>query len=162
MRIISGKFKKKMFFPPKNFTARPTTDMAKESLFNIIENLYDIDSVEVLDLFGGTGSISLEFASRECPSVTCVELNFHHYAFIKKTVDELKIGNAVMGFSIPSAARSSAILVGIKGMDLLTENGLFILEHSKGNHFDEHPYFRNKKNYGSVNFSFFAKPAPAV
>jgi len=183
MRIISGKFKKKMFFPPKNFTARPTTDMAKESLFNIIENLYDIDSVEVLDLFGGTGSISLEFASRECPSVTCVELNFHHYAFIKKTVDELKIGNQVtvmranvFGYIKTCKRKFNLIFADppydLKGIetipdaifenDLLTENGLFILEHSKGNHFDEHPYFRNKKNYGSVNFSFFAKPAPAV
>ncbi|MFA6403844.1 MAG: RsmD family RNA methyltransferase [Salinivirgaceae bacterium] len=183
MRIISGKFRKKMIFPPKNFTARPTTDMAKESLFNIIENQFDIDSIEVLDLFGGTGSISYEFASRECPSVTCVELNYNHYSFIKKTVEELKIGNQItvmrantFGY-IQSCKRQFNLIFAdppydLKGIEtipdaifennLLTEDGVFILEHSKGNQFDDHPFFRSQKNYGSVNFSFFAKPTPIV
>jgi 16S rRNA (guanine966-N2)-methyltransferase len=89
MRIISGRYRKKQIFPPKNFKARPTTDVAKESLFNIIQNSFSIEELKVLDLFAGAGNISYEFASRESKLIHSVELNFHHFNFIKKTKEEL-------------------------------------------------------------------------
>ena len=89
MRIVSGTYKGRLIKPPKNFKARPTTDFAKENLFNILNNNFDFTGVDVLDLFSGTGSISYEFASRECRSVVSVESNFKHHIFIKKTIEEL-------------------------------------------------------------------------
>ena len=86
MRIVSGKYKGKRFSPPKNLKARPTTDVAKEALFDILNNRIDYEETRVLDMFGGTGSISLEFASRGCPSVTLIEMNATNYLFIKKTL----------------------------------------------------------------------------
>jgi 16S rRNA (guanine(966)-N(2))-methyltransferase RsmD len=176
MRIISGKFRKKSIFPPKNFRARPTTDVAKESLFNIIHNMVDIETLKVLDLFGGTGSISYEFASRECPSITCVELNYAHYAFIRNTARDLKIEHQlqviksnVFVFLKRHATKYDLIFADppydlkelqtipdlIFEKELLIEHGILILEHSKQNNFENHPYFNFSNNYGSVNFSFF-------
>ncbi|HAZ01458.1 MAG TPA: 16S rRNA (guanine(966)-N(2))-methyltransferase RsmD [Marinilabiliales bacterium] len=176
MRIISGKYRKKNIVPPKNFRARPTTDMAKESLFNIIENEFEVESLKVLDLFGGTGSISYEFASRGCNDVTCVELNFNHYSFIKKMIGELKMDSQIQlikanVFSYLSKCGSTFDLIfadppydleGIETLpdlifkhNLLTPEGVFILEHSKNKSFEIHTHFHLQKNYGSVNFSFF-------
>ena len=78
MRIVGGQYKGRQFNPGRSFKARPTTDMAKESLFNILQNLVDLGTVKVLDLFSGTGSISFEFASRGCTDITSVEMNFQH------------------------------------------------------------------------------------
>ena len=89
MRIIRGKYKKKHIYQPKNFEARPTTDIAKEGLFNIIENNFDIENISVLDIFSGTGSISYEFASRNCNNIISVEINYINYSFICKNVKEL-------------------------------------------------------------------------
>ncbi|MGE4289378.1 MAG: RsmD family RNA methyltransferase [Salinivirgaceae bacterium] len=176
MRIISGKFRRKSIFPPKNFRARPTTDVAKESLFNIIENNFDIESVKVLDLFGGTGSISFEFASRECPQITCVELNFHHFNFIKNTAKELKIEHQLsviktnaftflnyvteaydIIFADPPYDLKELPLIPdlIFAKHILLPDGVFILEHSKNYNFSNHKHFKYLKTYGSVNFSFF-------
>ena len=90
MRIISGKCGGRMINPPKNLRARPTTDFAKESLFNVITNNYfDLEGITALDLFSGTGSISFEFVSRGCSNVTAIEMSEKHLAFIKKTASEL-------------------------------------------------------------------------
>ncbi len=176
MRIISGKFRKKSILPPKNFSARPTTDMAKESLFNILENSYDIKKLKVLDLFSGTGSITYELASRECDNITAVELNFKHYAFIKKTVGDLNISHQVKviktnAFNFIKKTEETYDLIfadppyNLKDLEtipqlifennILNENGVLIFEHSKNFNFNNHPHFAFHKQYGSVNFSFF-------
>lgn len=176
MRIISGKFRRKSIFPPKNFKARPTTDMAKESLFNMIENQYNIDELKVLDLFSGTGSISYEFASRGCPDITSVELNYHHYSFIQQTVKNLKIQNQIRVvksnvFVFIKRINETFDLIfvdppyDLKKLDtlpdeifnnkLLNENGLLVLEHPENYNFNDNKYFTHHKNYGAVNFSFF-------
>jgi len=179
MRIISGKFRKKTIKPPKNFKARPTTDMAKESLFNIIENEYDIENIKVLDLFGGTGSISFEFASRGCKDITCVEMNYNHYNFIKKTSVELDIKNDI---HVTKAnvfrylsncphqydfifADPPYDLEGIETIpelvftnNLLLPSGTLLVEHSNKTIFIKTPNFIRQKTYGSVNFSFFENP----
>ena len=93
MRIVSGKYKGRAINPPRNLRARPTTDFAKENLFNVLGNLVDFEQCDVLDLFAGTGSISYEFASRGARSVTSVEINPVHYNFIRQTAAQLGIGN---------------------------------------------------------------------
>ena len=85
MRIISGKYRGRTIVPPRNLRARPTTDFAKENLFNVLGNLVDFEDLDVLDLFSGTGSISYEFASRDARSVTSVEVNSVHHNFIRQT-----------------------------------------------------------------------------
>ena len=85
MRIVSGKYRGRAINPPKNLRARPTTDFAKENLFNVLGNLLDFEECDVLDLFAGTGSISYEFASRGARSVTAVEINAVHHDFIRRT-----------------------------------------------------------------------------
>ena len=175
MRIISGEYRHRVIVPPSNFKARPTTDMAKESLFNIIENLVDIQSIKVLDLFGGTGGITYEFASRGCADVTCIELNYNHFSFIKRTVAELKFSGVkvqradVLKF-IPHCAEKFDLIFADPPYDLpqlpqipqmifdahlLNPEGIFIMEHSANNNFAEMPQFFQHKHYGAVNFSFF-------
>ncbi|HLP04840.1 MAG TPA: RsmD family RNA methyltransferase, partial [Paludibacter sp.] len=96
MRIVSGKFKGRRIVVPGNITARPTTDFAKESLFNVLNNLIDFEGIDVLDLFAGTGGISLEFVSRGCSSIISVEQNEKHCNFIRKITSELKINNLTL------------------------------------------------------------------
>lgn len=175
MRIISGQYKGKHINPGKNFTARPTTDIAKEGLFNIITNYFDYTDVKVLDLFSGTGSISYEFASRGCMDITSIELNFKNYAFIKKTINEL-------GFNQITSFRADAFkflkmsnisydiifadppydLDGIGELPdlvfskkLLNDEGWFILEHSEKYNFAKHPNFSELRKYSQVHFSIF-------
>ncbi len=176
MRIISGKFRKKSIYPPKNFHARPTTDMAKESLFNILENEFDLENIKVLDLFGGTGSISYEFASRGCQDITCVELNFNHYSFIKSTAaslgisEELHVTKANVFNYLPKCPHKYNLIFAdppyeLKNIEtipdhvfnnqLLLLGGVLIVEHSDKTLFAKHPNFTRQKTYGSVNFSFF-------
>jgi len=176
MRIIGGKFKKKAIRPPKNFKARPTTDMAKESLFNILENEYEIKNLKILDLFGGTGSISYEFASRGVNDITCVELNYNHHNFIKKTVNELRIKNEITvikadAFRFLNKCDQQFDLIfadppydlrGIENIpelvfknELLLPESLLIVEHSDKTFYTSNEYFTRQKTYGSVNFSFF-------
>ncbi|WP_047447921.1 RsmD family RNA methyltransferase [Alistipes sp. ZOR0009] len=178
MRIVSGKFKGKRIEPPKNFKARPTTDFAKESLFNIISNNYNFENITALDLFSGTGGISLELASRGCPDVTSVELNPVHQAFIRKTVDDLGMRDQVRSlkqnaFVFLKGCRQQFDLIfadppydmeGIETIpdiifekNLLTDEGWLILEHSKNKDFSEKPFFIERRSYGSVNFSIFGK-----
>lgn len=178
MRVISGQYKRKRFTIPRSFKARPTTDFAKESLFNILNAYLDFDEkITALDLFAGTGSISIELVSRGCGKVVCVEKERTHYAFIKKVMQEVKTEKcfAIKGdvFRFIKSCRESFdfifadppyMLDEIKQLpdlilesSLLKENGLFVLEHGKTDHFEEHPYFLEHRSYGSVNFSFFRK-----
>ena len=176
MRIISGKFRGKILHPGKDFTARPTTDFAKESLFNILANSYDFQEVEVLDLFSGTGSISFEFASRKCLSVDAIELNYNHYKFIQKTSVELKFNQLkvykmdVFRFLKNNINKYDIIFADppyeMEGIEKIPEiifeklilkpDGIFILEHSKKINFKDHNRLKDHRSYGSVNFSFFA------
>ena len=177
MRIISGRLKGRIIHPPKNLRARPTTDFAKENLFNVLNNRLDFEGIDVLDLFAGTGSISYEFASRGAATVTAVEINNVHVNFIKAAARSLGINNIFV-------VRANAFLY-IKGVkkqfdvvfadapydiegsetlpdmvfehDIVKEGGIFILEHSKNLSFGGHKYFSESRSYGSVQFSFFKK-----
>jgi 16S rRNA (guanine966-N2)-methyltransferase len=175
LRIISGKYKGRKINPPSNFTARPTTDYARESLFNILNNRIDFEAVNVLDLFAGTGSISFEFASRGAQAVHVIEKDHGHISFIRRIAGEMKIDNLkpvhidVKAFlktcrfkydvvfadppyrlswldTIPDLVTSSGVI---------KEDGFFILEHPKDYSFTSHRLFFEHRNYGSVNFSFF-------
>jgi 16S rRNA (guanine966-N2)-methyltransferase len=177
LRIISGKYRGKQLFPGKKFTARPTTDFAKESLFNIIANSFEFESLRVLDLFAGTGSISFEFASRGCLSVDAVELHHAHFAFIHRTArdldfDQMKVFRMDAFTWLRKTSQKYDIIfadppydmVGIEKIpeiifnrELLSENGWFILEHSQHNDFSEYKNFSQTRKYGSVNFSIFEK-----
>lgn len=175
MRIISGKYKGRVLNPPKNLRARPTTDFAKENLFNVLGNMVDIEDCDVLDLFAGTGSISYEFASRGARSITSVEINAVHYNFIRKTAAELGFGNmypvkANAFLYLKSATKSWDIIFSdapydLRGAEevidlvferkLLREGGMLIFEHPKDKDFGEHKHFIQKRSYGSVQLSFF-------
>lgn len=175
MRIISGKFKGRRISAPNNITARPTTDFAKEGLFNLLNNRIDFEGIDVLDLFAGTGSISIEFISRECNNVISIEQNERHCAFIKKVCSELKISNLSLiktdVFKFINSCHSQFDLIFadppyeleklselpdlIFSKNLLKEDGLLVLEHSSKQNFSNHPNFSNHRNYGNVNFSFF-------
>jgi 16S rRNA (guanine(966)-N(2))-methyltransferase RsmD len=177
MRIVSGQHRGRTIHPPKNFNARPTTDFAKEALFNIISTNFDIEEAAVLDLFSGTGGISFEFASRGCRSVDSVEVNFSHHAFIKKTAQELQLSqmrcykmNAFVFLSSCSAAYDIIFadppydLEGIERIhetvferQLLKPQGWLILEHSKSKDLLGLAHFKEHRNYGSVNFSIYCK-----
>ena len=175
MRIISGQFKGRRLQVPTNITARPTTDFAKEGLFNLLNNRIDFEGIDVLDLFAGTGSIGIEFISRDCKSVISIEQKERHSAFIRKVCTELKITNLsliktdVFKFIDTCHAQFDMIFADppyelvqlaqipdlIFAKKLLKEDGLFVLEHSSKNNFDQHPHFVDHRNYGNVNFSFF-------
>ena len=175
MRIIGGKFKARRIEVPSNITARPTTDFAKEGLFNLLNNRIDFEGIDVLDLFAGTGSISLEFISRGVNNVVSVEKNDLHCTFIRKTCTLLGVDNLlltrgdVFRFLSSSHMKFDVIFADppydlqqlpllpdlIFRHDLLKPEGLFILEHSAKNNFENHPNFLEHRHYGNVNFSFF-------
>ncbi len=178
MRIVSGKYKGRRFDPPKSFKARPTTDIAKESLFNVLNNTIDWEETTALDLFSGTGSISFELVSRGCPKVVSVEKNFSHAAFIEKTKAELKIGGEMQLFKLdvfrylefckeqfdlifadpPYDLKNFADVPRLVfEKDLIKPEGIFILEHSKEYDFSNLSLFEDKRVYGNVNFSIFTK-----
>ncbi|MGL5787590.1 MAG: RsmD family RNA methyltransferase [Bacteroidales bacterium] len=179
MRIISGIYKRRRFDVPKNIKARPTTDFARENLFNVLNNMIDFEDIRsALDLFAGTGAISFELLSRGCHKVVCVEKVSLQYDFIKKVKQELKDenlitvkGNALKYietthekfdfiFADPpyDLPELPTIPDNIFKHGLLNKGGWFIFEHSKNNDFSEHPYFVERRVYGSVNFSFFHIP----
>ena len=177
MRIISGKYRGRAINPPKNLRARPTTDFAKENLFNILTNLVDFEECTVLDLFAGTGSISYEFASRGVKSVTAVEINAVHHNFIRTTAHSLGADNifavkANVFLYLKSCPKQFDIvfsdapydLEGVEDIvglvlngDILAEEGIFIFEHSEKYNFENHPLFWQSRSYGSVQFTFFKK-----
>ncbi len=175
MRVISGTLRGRRFNPPVNLPVRPTTDIAKESLFNILNNHIDFEEVNALDLFAGTGNISIELVSRGCISVTAVDINFKCTDFIKKTAAAFNISNLQIiksnVFSFLKFASKPYQLIfadppyDLEGIlkipemiferNLLAENGMLVIEHSRDTNFEEHPRFVEKRNYGKVNFSMF-------
>lgn len=177
MRIIGGKLKGKNIIPPTNYSARPTTDFAKEGLFNILINEIDFESISFLDLFSGTGSISAEFASRGCTDIISVEMNPVNSKFIKKLQKELDIkGMQVVHHNVfdflDICTKSFDVIFAdppynLEGLDtipnkifskpILNSNGYFILEHPSTFNFENHPNFKKEKKYGNVHFSFFTK-----
>ena len=177
MRIISGKHKGRIINPPKNLRARPTTDFAKENLFNVLGNLVDFEGLDVLDLFAGTGSISYEFASRGAASVTAVEINAVHYNYIRKTAAEFGFGDiypvkANAFLYLKSTPKSFDLVFSdapydlegtdqivelVLGGEVLRKEGIFVFEHSKNKDYSGHPCFLQSRSYGSVQFSIFKK-----
>ncbi len=179
MRIISGKLKGRVITPPKNLRARPTTDFAKENLFNVLSHRIDLSEYEVLDLFAGTGSMSFEFASRGAESVVSVEIHPIHQQFIARTakefgLDTLYAVKANAFLYVKSTPKRFDLIFADPPYDLprleelpdlifthqlLKPDGLLILEHSKSKDFSDHPNFSERRSYGSVNFSFFVPQA---
>ena len=175
MRIISGKYGRRRFDVPTNITARPTTDMARENLFNVLGNIVDFEGMHVLDLFAGTGAVGLEFASRGAASVTCVEKAHTQYNFINKVVkilgdDVTSIIRADVFRFISSCRRQFDIIFADPPYDLprfgeipglildsaLVHDGtLFIMEHPREHDFSGQPHFSQQRVYGKVNFSLF-------
>jgi len=177
MRIIGGKLKGKSILPPAGYKARPTTDFAKEGLFNVLGNEYEFEGLKVLDLFGGSGSIAYEFASRGAARVYCVEMVRENASFIKKEAERLGLGNVTMVrdnvFDFLSICKEKFDLIfadppyRLEGLETLPDRVLsrdilhsgcyFILEHGDEHSFIEHPLFKKEKVYGRVHFSFFEK-----
>lgn len=177
MRIIRGKYGRRRFDVPKNITARPTTDFARENLFNVIENLDDIEGKKVCDLFAGTGAISWEFVSRGAVAVTAVEqapvqagfirqvketLNDQTlrivrgdvFRFIERTTESYDIVFADPPYDHPRFAEIPSLIL---GSNLVSDGSLVIVEHSKNHDFSDLPGFFRHLVYGSVNFSLFKK-----
>lgn len=175
MRIIGGRLKGRLIEPPAGYAARPTTDFAREGLFNILGNEYEFEDLSVLDLFGGTGAISYEFASRGAARVYCVEMSRENATFIKREAARLGLPNVIMvrdnvfdfiplcheKFDIVFADPPYALegLEGIPdkifGKDILHPDCYFILEHGGGHDFTGHPRFVKERTYGRVHFTFF-------
>jgi 16S rRNA (guanine(966)-N(2))-methyltransferase RsmD len=181
MRIISGTLGGRKINPPPHMPhTRPTTDIAKEGLFNILENNLDLSELDCLDLFGGTGSISYELASRGAKSLITVEKDPAMYAFISKTIIDLKIDNAkvikqeVFRFIHECTQHFDLIFAGppyalaeiddlprqIFNRELLKTGGWFILEHTPRNNYSKFPFFRTERKYGTTLFSIFVNRMP--
>lgn len=180
MRIIGGEFRGRRFTPPAKTPARPTTDIAKEGLFNTIYNMMDLEDIHTCDLFGGTGSISYELASRGAGNLTLIEQDMGNINFIKKTVALLGIAdkfNIIKGdvfrfmknctqqydfiFAGPPYALENIddIPILLFEHNMLAEDGIFVLEHTPRNDYQQHPRFLKMKNYGTTVFSYFKQPA---
>lgn len=175
MRIISGSFKGRRFDPPSGLQVRPTTDFAREGLFNLLNNIIDFEGLEVLDLFTGTGSIALEFVSRGATRVTAVDVNPRCLAFIRKTAGSWGAGQLqTVRSDIFRFLRKKDVPYDLVFADppydlpvinnipdlvlrsgILKHDGLLVLEHGSRNNFREHPGLTDHRCYGSVNFSFF-------
>ena len=177
MRIIAGSLKGRRLNPPTTLPVRPTTDMARESLFNILNNYVDYEDCSVMDLFAGTGAMSLEFVSRGAKDVTAIDINNQCTDFIKSSALQFGVKNlhvvrtdvfdllkrAYKKFDIVFADPPYALeqLPQLPDLiferDILTEDGIFILEHPREFQFEHHPHFWQHRNYGKVNFTFFAQ-----
>lgn len=175
MRVISGNLKGRQIHPPKGFQSRPTTDYAKESLFNLLDHKIDLHSMDVLDLFSGTGSISYEFVSRGANTVISVDQNEWSRRFINKTAKEFGITNLRMlqfeAFRFIKKTPETFDLIfadppfdlrdlqtipdKILAANILRPDGLLIVEHGPEHSFKEHPMCIDIKNYGHVTFAFF-------
>lgn len=176
MRIISGKYKGRRINPPKGLPVRPTTDMSKESLFNILNNHFNFDGLKILDLFAGTGNISYEFASRGSEPITAVDGDFGCVKFIKQTAAEFDFPIAAIKsevfkflekcnsnfdiiFADPPYGLNQdvfeKVVLLIFENNILNEEGMMIIEHSKHTQLEHLPHFSFQKNYGGSVFSFF-------
>lgn len=175
MRIITGLFKGRHFDIPRTFKARPTTDFAKENIFNVLNGYIDFDGITALDLFAGTGSISLELVSRGCKEVVSVEKDRDHARFIAECMKKINAENDILirgdvfrflkschqkfdlifadpPYALPELDTLPDLVF---EHDLLAADGVFVFEHGKHNDFSAHPRFKEHRNYGSVNFSIF-------
>ena len=178
MRIVGGEFKGRRIAVPSNFPSRPTTDFAKEGLFNVLENQFDLTDLKILDLCSGTGNISLEFLSRGVGEVTSVDSHTNCLKFVQKNANSLGISDEIITvksdlisyikttnqtfdiiFADPpfNFDKYSEIIKVVFEQDILNENGVLILEHSKQKSFDKEQKFSFFRNYGNVTFSFFKK-----
>lgn len=175
MRIITGKYKGRHFDVPRTFKARPTTDFAKENIFNVMNGYVDFEDCTALDLFAGTGSISLELLSRGASTVVSVEADRDHANFIRQCLKKLEDDNCALIrgdvfrflktckqkfdfiFADPPYALPNLPTIPdlIFEHELLAEDGVFVFEHGKQNDFSAHPHFIEHRAYGSVNFSIF-------
>lgn len=176
MRVISGIYKRRRFDIPRSFKARPTTDFAKENLFNVLCGYIDFEEgVNALDLFAGTGSISIELVSRGCDRVVAIEKDRQHHAFICNVMQQVKTDKCIpiCGDALRYINRGGEqfdfifadppyVLTEIPELPdmilergLLREDGLLVIEHGKDHDFSQHPRFVEHRQYGSVNFSFF-------
>lgn len=175
MRIITGIYKGRHFDIPRTFKARPTTDFAKENLFNVLNGYIDFEGASALDLFSGTGSISFEMLSRGCNPVVSVEMDAEHVQFIKNCTQKLKaeghiiVRKDVFRFIKTTQRQFDLIFADppyqletlptipdlIFEHNLLSFNGIFILEHGKKHDFSQHPNAIDHRVYGSVNFTLF-------
>lgn len=175
MRIITGIYKGRHFDIPRSFKARPTTDFAKENIFNVLNGYIDLDGAMALDLFAGTGSISLEMLSRGCSQVVSVEADRDHANFIRECFKklgedkDLLIRGDVFRFLRTCKQKFDFIFADppyaleklpeipdlVLNGDLLNEEGIFVFEHGKNYDFSDHPRFLEHRSYGSVNFSIF-------
>ena len=175
MRIITGQFKGRHFDIPRTFKARPTTDFAKENIFNVLNGYIDFDGITALDLFAGTGSISLELVSRGCKEVVSVEKDRDHARFIAECMKKINAENDILirgdvfrflkschqkfdlifadpPYALPELDTLPDLVF---EHDLLAADGVFVFEHGKHNDFSAHPCFKEHRSYGSVNFSIF-------
>ena len=178
MRIIRGKYGRRRFDVPHSITARPTTDFARENIFNVIDNIIELEDAVALDLFAGTGAVSFEFASRGCRTVTCVEKATTQYRFISQVKQQLQadeilpIRGDVFKF-IDTCRQQFDIIFADPPYDLprlpevpqlvlesamVKPGTIFIMEHSRNNDFSHLRYFKQHRAYGSVNFSIFMIP----
>ena len=173
MRIVTGKYKGRHFEIPRTFKARPTTDFAKENIFNVMVGYMDFEDATALDLFAGTGSISLELLSRGCKEVVSVEMDRDHARFIHQCVEKLadpchtlvradvfrflKTCKRQFDFIFADPPYSLPTLATIPdlALPLLREGGILVFEHGKQNDFSQHPCFVERRQYGAVNFSIF-------
>ncbi|MEB3004084.1 RsmD family RNA methyltransferase [Capnocytophaga sp. G2] len=176
MRIISGSHRGKQLIAPRTLPVRPTTDFAKESLFNILNNYYYMDSIKVLDLFAGTGNISYEFGSRGCPDITCIDSHIGCIQYIQKTalalsypIEAIKsdvftylertLSKWDVIFADPPYEMSLEELTRLVSLvfdrALLSPDGILIIEHSAKVSMGEQPYFDQERRYGGTTFSFF-------
>ena len=176
MRVITGKYKGRHFDIPRTFKARPTTDFAKENIFNVLMGYVDFDGATALDLFSGTGSITLELLSRGCRQVVSVEQDRDHHRFILQCLKSIGVGSEAIAlradafrfirqchqqfdfifadppYALPQLATIPDLVL---GGSLLAPGGVFVFEHGSANDFTEHPRFLEHRSYGSVNFSLF-------
>ena len=178
MRIIGGEHGGRKFNPPNNMPyTRPTTDIAKEGLFNVLQHNLDFSELKTLDLFGGTGSISYELASRGVPDLTIVEKDTAMFEFIKKTATTLRIENLkavkmdVFKFISQCDTRFDFIFAGppyalatiddlprqVFEKQLLEKDGWFVLEHTPRNNYKSFPFFKSERNYGTTVFTTFVE-----
>lgn len=176
MRIITGKYKGRRFEVPRSFKARPTTDFAKENIFNVMNGYIDFEDAVALDLFSGTGSISLELISRGCKQVISVEADRDHHAFIKQCVAKLGVDNCITirgdvfrfikgckqqfdfifadpPYALPELHKIPELVF---NAGILRDNGIFVFEHGKKDNFAESPHYVEHREYGSVNFTIFS------
>ncbi len=182
MRIITGKYKGRHFEIPRSFKARPTTDFAKENIFNVLLQYVDFEDASALDLFSGTGSISLELVSRGCQQVISIEMDRDHHRFIQECLKKLNshacipIRSDVFRFLRSCRQQYDFIFADppyalqelpqlpdlILEKKMLKDDGIFVLEHGKNYDFSAHSHFIDHRSYGSVNFSLFTAAARTV